>query len=296
MTPLERSVLATLTYFDLFDYPLTLVEATRFRFAFPDATERATTSEVRSALDAVGAGEHHGYRFLPGREAIVDTRLRRFRLAGPKFRRARRAARAIGMLPSVRFVAVCNSLALSNADTESDIDMFVIANKGTVWITRLLVVTALKLFGLRPTERSHADKLCLSFFISDSALDLSAVALEGGDPYLRYWIASLVPLYDDGIGERFFAANAWIADSIPSWRREPAMQREFSAPGAAAMRMFDGVAKRIQERAFPGTILDIANVDTRVIISDDMLKFHVNDRRAEFAERFRARLSAADLA
>lgn len=297
MTTLERSVLATLCYFDLFDYPLTLAEVARYRYRLdPDDASAPSFSDVRSALAAAGAGSVAGYHFLPGREGIVSTRLLRYRLAEPKFRRARRAAAVMGRMPSVRFVGVCNSLAIANAGTESDIDLFVIVRDGTVWTTRLAVVSALEALGLRPTDGSHADKLCLSFFLSDRDLDLSRVAVGAEDPYLRYWIASLVPLHDDGVGEAFFSANRWIDDRVPSRHRRRARAAAGPFPGIGLFRAVEPHAERLQRRMFPEAIRRAENTDTCVVVGDDMLKFHVNDRRAEYERRFRERLRELGLA
>lgn len=289
MTALQRSTLATLAYFDLFDYPLTLAEVARFMYA-SGGRRPSGLSEVHSALGAVGAGELDGFHFLPGREAIVDVRKRRYRLAEPKFRLARRAAKMMAALPSVRFVAVCNSLAISNADTESDIDLFVVVRHGTLWSTRFAVVAALKAFGLRPTESSHADKLCMSFFVTERALDLSRVTDGDDDVYLRYWIASLIPIHDDGIGVRFFRANSWITNRLPAWRCPVPAPRRPSLPILPALRAAEPLSRALQFRMFPDAIRCMANHDSRVIVSDDMLKFHVNDRRAHFRDLFRDRL------
>src|SRR5512141_1035817 len=115
---LRRSLLATLAYFDLSDYPLTLTELKRYRYRFPEdrADEKRPLADMLAALEAVGARTREGYWFLPGREAIVATRQRRYRLAEAKFRKARVVARFLRLLPPVRMVAVCNSLAVSNAD------------------------------------------------------------------------------------------------------------------------------------------------------------------------------------
>lgn len=290
---LRRPLLAALAFFDLFDYPLTLAELRRCRYGGSDAP----LSACAEALGAAGAEERDGYFFLPGRRAIVETRKRRYRLAEKKFAKAARAARFLRVLPSVRLVAVCNSLAFSNADDESDIDLFVVTAAKTAWATRFLVVGALKLFGLRPDAGSRADKLCMSFFLSEDALDIGRLALPGGDTYLHYWIAGLYPIYDaGGIMEKFFAANSWIRRRLPAATPvrvsplrlvppAPRASRAFLAP----LRAFEPAAKRLQRAGFPEKIRAMANLDSRVVITDDILKFHVNDRRADFEKRFQER-------
>lgn len=307
---LQRSLRATLSYFDLFDHPLTLMELARYRYRFSnesaggrnDGAEGASNtpalSDMLTALDAIGAGTEDGFWFLPARAAIVASREHRYRLAEAKFRKARRVARFMRLLPSVRLVAVCNSLALANANEESDIDLFVVARPGTLWVTRLLVVGSLALLGLRPSSRTSADKVCMSFFVSERRLDLHDIALQPDDTYLRYWIASLAPLYDaGGVMDAFLAANAWAGERVPgalAVRRRPVLAAApFSTPLLPLLRAADPLARKLQSRLFPSEISANANAGTDVMVSDDILKFHVTDRRAEFESAFRGRIASS---
>lgn len=298
---LRRSLAATLAYFDLFDYPLTLNELMRHRYRFPDEPSGASwpAADVLAALDDAAFGTKDGHWFLAGREATVGIRARRFRLAERKLARARRVASFVRFLPSVRLIAVCNSLAIANADVESDIDLFVVARPGTLWATRFAVVSALALLGLRPDDRSHADKVCMSFFVSEECADLSRCAFAPDDTYLRYWIATLLPLYDaGGIYRRFIEANAWVADRLPGFRATDVRAAVPPAPRwarvlAPLVAVLERPARRFQMRAFPGEITRLANVDSRVMVSNDILKFHVNDRREEYERRFRERIEVA---
>ncbi len=292
---LRRSLLATLAYFDLFEYPLTLVELRRFRYRFSEDDAPPDAAEVLAALSDDAIGERDGYYFLAGKGAIVDERRRRYRLAEKKFARARRVAAWMRLLPSVRLIAVCNSLAIANADERSDIDLFVVARRGTLWVTRLVAVGTLAIMGLRPAGEDHADKVCMSFFLSDNHLDISDMAQRPDDTYLRYWIATLVPIYDAGdTHAAFLAANAWISDRLPAVRRDPRPPGEHVSAGAVfrLLAAAEPFAKRLQERMFPAEIRDLAGKDTRVVVTDDVLKFHVNDRRQQFESLFRERLAA----
>ncbi|HSD12844.1 MAG TPA: hypothetical protein VLC10_04760 [Patescibacteria group bacterium] len=302
---LRRSLAATLAYFDLFEYPLTLAELLRYRYRLPDepASRAWSAADALAALDDPAFGTRDGYWFLAGRDAAVSTRERRFRLSEPKFARARRVARFLRLLPSVRLVAVCNSLAIANADEESDIDLFVVARPGTLWTTRFVVVAALAALGLRPDEKSHADKVCMSFFVSETAQDLSRCALPPDDTYLRYWAATLVPLYDaGGAFDRFMAANGWIRDRLPGLRRPSRPARgcgaapRWTAALLPVLKAADAAARRLQLRMFPKEIAAMANIDARVLVSDDILKFHVNDRRAEYERLFKERLRSMEAA
>lgn len=300
-TELERSVLATLAFFDLFDYPLTLTELHRYLHA--DTQGQATAVSVAAAAEvfvavrnSAGIGQREGYYFLEGRDEIVATRQRRYRLAERKYRQAVRAAKLFSRITSIRMIAVCNSLAISNADEASDIDLFIVTSPGCIWVTRLLVVGLLKLFGLRPGER-QGDVFCASFFVTEDAMNMSRFALSQGDTYLAYWTASLVPLYDaGGVQEKFLTANGWLASRLPGARSSVTNGRRFMSSGRGLplvlplLRFCEAQSKRLQKICFPDEIAFMANKDTRVVVTDDVLKFHTNDRRAQFESAFRKKI------
>lgn len=298
---LRDAVAATLAYFDLFDYPLTLQELRRYLYRYPhDGDIAPTTTDLLRALEDPTFGGMSGFYFLVGRNGIVAIRQKRFRMAERKYRRALAFARVARFLPSIRLITVCNSLAISNAGNQSDIDMFLVVRPGTVWATRLIVAGTLSLLGLRPTDTRHADMFCVSFYVSETNMDLASVALPDGDTYLRYWIASLIPIYDTGDMMRsLMEANRELLSDIPAVRGEqvPTARIVPLAPRWTSflmpfIRLIEPLARRFQMRKFPEPIRSKANRDSRVRISDDMLKFHVNDRRAYFEDEFRKRCAS----
>ncbi|MDD5251794.1 MAG: hypothetical protein PHT12_04135 [Patescibacteria group bacterium] len=261
-------------------------------------------SDILVALRQLPLREQDGYFWLDDNGKHAETlqttnyklptslRHRRFRLGETHFERARTFARWTRHLSSVRLIAVCNSLALVGADEDSDIDLFVVCRPGTLWITRLVVVGALHVLGLRPTPQHQAGRLCLSFFLSEENLDLSRFAFAPDDIYLTYWLATLVTVYDaGGVEEKIFAANPWLKEQLPGFRlpvwghRRKVVRPRVSVP-LAVLRWLEPWAERFETRRLPKAITELQNRDTRVVVSKDALKFHVNDRREEYRDRF----------
>src|SRR3989344_2722404 len=261
MTELARSIVSTIAYFDLFSFPLTTLEL--WRWLHSDRSQsgctlhaaRCTLSEIdrslredldiRSRLLTQG-----GFWFLRGRGEIVAERLRRQRIAERKYARASRVSRLLSGIAGVRTAA-----------------------------------GLLDLLGLRPSNDRSRDAICLSFLVSDDALNLSALALPN-DPYLAHWVASLVSIYDNGgIYDAFWKANEWILDLLPNaWNRqtiERAARPLFPIPTPP-----DTFARKYQWKRFPPLIREMMNLDSRVVVNDYMLKFHTNDRREEFRDRW----------
>ncbi|MEK7631511.1 MAG: hypothetical protein AAB445_01410 [Patescibacteria group bacterium] len=298
MTPLEQAILRTIAYFDLFSYPLTAWEVWKWGFgegAVEQHSYRAVEEGLaKSPLLQEKLERKFGFIFLKGRQEIVATRQERYRLSLHKYKRARRYAAALSKLPFIRAVAVCNSLGLANARAESDIDFFIITKPAHVWTTRLFAAGWAKLRKLRPQIGNRADKVCLSFFITEVVGDLTTVR-NADDPYFTVWLATLVPLYDpQGNFAKLWQQNAWLTQALPNAApRAIAVQRRVRPAFVQAFgevlttgSWFERWAERFQQRRLPANLRLLANKDTRVVLNSTMLKFHDNDRRDEYAQRF----------
>lgn len=304
---LLHSILSAITYFDLFDYPLTSTEVWKYQWRGTDADnnaeERGTVFSLFEVIDTLEQLEKdgrvtsgNGFYFLPGREALIKTRNLRHVIAYRKWRKALRVVRVLRWFPCIRMIAVANTLAYDNADEGSDIDLFIVTKAGRVWTARFFVVLFLQLFGLRPNVNTRRDKICACFFIDESHLDISNLALPGEpDVYLHYWITTLWPLYNPhGVYEQFFEANKWIRKNVPNicaiipnmFRRvdaTPKLQRI----AEWKVRLFsESFYRRMQERRFPNAIQTRLGKDTTVVANDHVLKFHTHDRREEYRKKF----------
>jgi len=136
-------------------------------------------------------------------------------------------------------------------------------------------------------RRQASDPVCLSFFVADDALDLSPHMLQGDDPYFRYWFLSLLPLTDDGVLNSFWDQNIKIRQRHPlatSWMPLDGDDLLKTAkPAQQSVRSWlEDTLKKMQQKKFPQSIQLIANQDTRVIVSDQCLKFHVDDKREQY--------------
>lgn len=309
MDVLHRGVLAALAYADTQDFPLTSGEVWRWWQASPAGGQGGTPAPTREAIGAAlealrSAGQvatTGGFWHLPERAPLVPLRLERHSRNERKWQRAERAARGIAWVPFVRLVAVCNTVAISNAKPDSDIDVFIVARRGRLWLTRLLVTAAVAVRGLWRHGTTITDRICLSFFVTDRALDLRPLLLQPDDPYFAHWVDQLVPMV--AVGDQLSAvrnANPWVRDYLPN-AFSTASQPTHHAPRTTHTRVWcerrlsgrfgdalEQLARSLQRgkmRVSPNAVASGA-----AVVTDDVLKFHENDRRAEFRDRFHHRL------
>ncbi len=293
MSPLHQAILNTLAYFDLFEYPLTAMEVWRWLYApgmGPQNFEKVL-GELDSLLEEKKIESKNGFYFLPDRAVILRVRQERYALSFYKYRRARRFGKILSLLPGVWMVALGNTMAWRHARSSSDIDFFIVAEEGRLWSVRFFCVLIAAMLRVRPTKSASADAFCLSFFASASALNLRSLAIEE-DIYLPYWALSIVPLYDaGGVFERFKAANNWVLSNLPnSFFREPAVTAGRGPSIPSLPLLVENILKKLQLYLLPQDIFKKASLgNTEVLLSEQYLKFHTDDRRVIIRDTWMAK-------
>jgi hypothetical protein len=210
-----------------------------------------------------------------------------------KFRRARRIARWLARFRAVRFVALVNTTPLGNARNGGDLDIFVIVRAGHIWTIRLLAGLPYRMLGRLSSDDAAPDAVCLSYYISDNALDLSHHMLAPDDPYFRYWFLSMLPLYDDGISVELWKQNESIRcihPRVEAWMLSPDLAIPIPRWRIPCFTWFESTARKLQVSWFPKRIRERMNRDTSVIVTDAALKFHVEDGREEYRKKYEENL------
>lgn len=302
MNQLEQAILRTIIYFGIFDYPLTLMEVWKW-LNQPD--QAYSLDQVQEALDnfKTKIETKNGFYFLIGGNSLVDKRLSRYNLAEAKFKRALKFIKFLKFIPFIKMIAVCNSLAYSNASKEGDIDLFIIADKDRLWLTRFLAVGFLKLLRVRPRLESKQDTIDANFFLSNEDLNIKSSQISEHDVYLTYWIDQLVPIFDaDDTYQKFQIANNWIKQILPNaFGYDTADRRRISnnffskiirlkLKWILGYNFFEKVVKKFQLKILPQDLREMMNQSTKVIVNGQMLKFHREDRREEYLKKFNEKL------
>ncbi len=189
-------------------------------------------------------------------------------------------------VPFLRGVAVCNNLAFGKVNEKSDIDLFIIAKNGRMFLVRTFVTFIFQILGVRRHGKKISGRFCLSFFVDDSALNLERMALDN-DIYLAYWCRNLKPVIDDGVFAELARENYWTGKYFS--------EKEFVLGGGKILKMkmfesiFDGGFGDFLERRFKNWQMKRANEKLKfapetanILIDEHILKFHNLDRRREY--------------
>jgi len=315
MSPLSDSINKTLSYFSLFNYPLTKEELfaclwqpprisyEEFILSLREESE-ANDEAIPSSSFAV-TNQKYGYYFLPGQEVPAENRRRRLLASEIKMKIARRAAKKIRAVPFLRAVFVCNSVGQGMAGSDSDIDFFIIAAPGRVWLVRFFTNLILRFWRLRTYGKNQRDKICLSFYVDENHLDLKPLCAVKEDIHFIYWLHQMIPVFDpENFYRKFLDSNRWTGEYLPNINRKSAGGYIFQVAesgfsrgwkrawesmwGGAYGGLLEHQAKAIlTQRLKPGVKDAAARGDNSVVISDSVIKLHENDKRREYWERWR---------
>lgn len=283
----------TLAFFDIFDYPLTSLEIWRYLYA--PGEQKISLNQIIEALGnpelKAKIGFFRGFYFLAGKQDSVELRRERNAIAEKKLIRLRPYAKYLNRLGAVSGVAVANTLAIKHSRPESDIDLFIIARPHAVWSARFWAILPLYFFGGRPRPGSMRDKFCLSFLVDENHLDILPWKMEQ-DIYYIYWLATLMPVSGPEVFANFFEKNKWINKYLPNFF-PPEMSARGERRPASRLPCFGGrILKAIQLFVMPAALKEAAaRHHTDVIISDTVLKFHLNDRRSEYEKCYQKRVA-----
>ena len=197
---LSQAILHTLTYSDIFDYPLTELEVHQYLTGI-----KASFEEVTEALEDGPIRRTGNYFTLPGREAIVSIRLDREARSQKLLPHALRYGRILGALPYIRMVALTGSLAVMNISESADFDYMLVAARGRVWTARAFALALNRLTRLR----GHT--LCPNLIVSEDALEWRL-----HDLYSARELCQMIPITGLDVYKQLLNANHWTNEFLPN--------------------------------------------------------------------------------
>jgi predicted nucleotidyltransferase len=205
LTGVKENILATVTYFDMFDYPLTGTEIYLF------LKGKCALEDFDEALKHL-VGEGLLFRFEKYYTLKNDARLIARRRDGNAkavelITIAGKISELLIRFPFVRGIAISGSLSKNFADDDSDIDLFIITAKNRLWIARTLMHAFKKLTFLV----NRQDYFCMNYYIDEQELEIIEKNI-----YTAIEVVTLIPLQGDNAFEQFYAANLWTQCYLPN--------------------------------------------------------------------------------
>lgn len=243
-TELDKSILATIAYYDIFDFPLTKEEVFSYLSAprQPDLGFRFSQDEVGQRLKVLTEKRIIDYiddfYLLPQREYLVPLRLKKQKIGAKKIKKAAQAVKIIAAIPYIRAVYASGSLAMLNTNYESDLDVFIITGSGRIWTARFFATLIMDMLSMRrkPNHRISPNRVCLNHYITDLSLGIPYHSVFAAHNYVNM---KPLYLYEESINENFKKENHWIFSYLTRWQTdEKYLQKQ---------NWFSGFCKKLSE-------------------------------------------------
>ena len=202
---LKKDILATLTYFNMFDYPLKKREIYIFlgrTSSMPEFDLALHALIEESAVFSIG-----NFYSLFNNYALAERRSKGNQRAAILLKKAERAGNIIAAFPFVKGVAISGSLSKKFAGEDADIDFFIITAANRVWIAR----TFLHVFKKITFLFNMQDLFCMNYFVDEA----EPCILEK-NIYTATEIATIMPIHGTQAFENFYTANAWSNNFLPN--------------------------------------------------------------------------------
>lgn len=204
----EKSILKTLLYADIFNFPLTKNEIWKFLISDEKISENSLfkfTSDINKLVE-----HKEDFYFIKGRAGLINLRKKREEASTKKLLKAKTIIDKISFIPTIKLIGISGALSMKNSDKNDDIDLFVISKKGFAWTTRFMLASVLILFGNYRYKNSKrfADKICLNMVIDE---DNTVFKKNNQNLYTAHEIAQLIPVLNrDNTYEKFIVKNSWV--------------------------------------------------------------------------------------
>jgi len=205
LSDIKKNILATLAYFDLFNYPLTMEEI--FLFMPVKYDQEKFGYALRYLLIERFVHKFDKFYTLKNDYFLIERREKGNIKAAELIAIAKKVSNLLIRFPYVKGIAISGSLSKNFADESSDIDLFIITAKNRLWVARTIMHFFKKLTFL--VNKQHY--FCMNYYIDEQELQIREKNI-----YTAIEIATLMPLHGDTVFEQFYAANAWSREYLPN--------------------------------------------------------------------------------
>lgn len=211
---MEKAILKTLTYGNIFDYPMRAWEIQKWLIG-RKATLRQVDKTLKKLQESRVKSQGELY-FLSGRKGLVSKRIERQKQSEKYLNTAKWVGKIFKIIPWVLLVGVSGGLAMENASRGDDIDLFIVTKRKRLWVSRLLLLGVLGVLGKRRKRgefrANAAGKICINMLLDEDSL-----AQRDKDIYLAHEILQMKVLWErEGIYSKYLEENFWAFKYLPN--------------------------------------------------------------------------------
>ena len=316
---LRNSILATIVYYDVFEYPLTLMEVYSYLInparlhRLLDGVGEIKLYDIAKELEKLAGSkiisQKNGFYFLPGprsaggfgearRDGLYDLRSERSKRSAQQWKKFLRLSKWLAITPYMEGFFGSGSFALENMNEKSDLDVLIIAKAGRLYTCRFFLVLISSILGVRrkPFDRVAPGKLCLNHYITGDDLRIRHESMYTAQLYVN-----LKPVFiSPELLERFFGANIWLNNYVYNFKPSGQFVRRTISSNFLSRLivsglefilnspvggLFESTLKKYQQERIRKNPLT-GQPGGRVVFTDQELEFHPHSSEKNIIARY----------
>lgn len=295
---LKQRILSTFKFFDLQDYPLTLLEIYKFLIADMDSLRQCL--DVQGELQADGTNfsqpnhlaideilnclekdctaeieNNDGFYFLKGRVSIVKMRLDNYFYGIRREKLIKKYINFLKYIPFVRGVALAGSQAMGQQKDSSDIDLLIITEPNYLWLARTLITGYFQITGKRRYNKHIANRFCLNHYLAGPKKISQLRNFYTASEYLKLRL-----LIGSFAVEKFQKENlSWINVIFPNAILTNSQNLTFPKLQGWLESMFLGKFGKRLEQSLKNWQLPKIRQEKFILVAEDELSFHPQSKQ-----------------
>jgi len=206
ISTLGKSIIKTLSYYDIFEYPLT-AEEIYHNLGTNSVSHLDVLNEIEILNDKGLIYKKNKFYLLRNNDILISRRIAGNNLAEKKINSAYRMTKFISKFPYVRAILLSGSISKGYMEADSDVDYFIITHPNRLWVTRLLLMLFKKVFLFNSRK-----VFCINYFVDTETLEI-----EEKNIFTATELATLIPTYGKELYDELYKKNSWIKDFYPNF-------------------------------------------------------------------------------
>jgi hypothetical protein len=203
---LEKNIIKTLAYYDIFLYPLT-AEEIFYNLRINHTSEVEVKKLLNRLVDNELLFSNGKYYLLKDDESYIKRREKGNKIALKRMKTAKRMSWLISKFPFIRAILLSGSLSKGFMEKDSDIDYFVVTHPNRVWFSRAVLMIFKKIFLLNSRRI-----FCINYFVDSENLEI-----EEKNIFTATELTTLIPTFGLSVYNELYSKNIWIKEFYPNF-------------------------------------------------------------------------------
>jgi len=273
---LKNEILKTLAYSCVFKYPLSFYQICTYLGC--KCNYRDLIKALRELKRKRKISQKGGKYYIPQKR--TENWYEKLKETIRKTDQTRGILKHLEKIPWIKLIAITGPLAAANPQEKGDIDVFIVAQSGRLWLTRLFVVLYLKALNKYRTDKSSVNKICPNLLVSE---DNMLWEKKKQNLYVASEIVRMQPIINrEKTYERFLTKNRWVEKFFPNFIfKKTANEKRHSTN---ILDLLEKLSYKLQ-KAYMSSKITTEDIDNK------MIHFNKNDKTDEILSKYKDNLA-----